>query len=231
MTGSNWQRLGGLMGLLFVVLTLATFASPDTPDKDRPSAEIVQLIADDRTGLVLTFYVSSLAFIAFLVFVAALWSRLRLAEQGPGASMLALAGGVAVYVGVLLEEVAYLALINAADAAREPEAVRALFELHETVVIPLRFAVTAFFVGVALSAIPTRSLPRTLGWSAAVLALFNLLGLLGAFGSDVEEGPFVVFLALGRLGLLVWVIAASFVLLRQLHPAAAGAASAAAVAR
>jgi hypothetical protein len=215
MTGANWQRLGAASGVLFVVLTVGTFFTPSTPDADEASGEIVRTIASDRTAHLTSFYVSGIAWILFLVFVAALWGALRHAETLPGASTLALLGGLAVYAGVLVEESAFLALVNAADAGREPGSVRALFELEEVVLVPLRFAVAAFFAGIALSAIPTSALPRWLGWTAAALAALLAIGLLGVFSADEQEGPLVPILVLGRLGMLLWILAASIELLRR----------------
>lgn len=205
------------MGLLFVAFTLVTLVLPDTPELDRPSAEIVRLLAEDRSALVFGFYLTGLAFVMFLGFVAALSSRLRSAEPEQGASTLVLLGGAAIYAGALFEETVYLAVTNAAYDGREPESVRALYELAETVLVPLRFAVAAFLAGVVLSVLSTKTLPRWLGWTAAFLALFNLLGLLNVFGGDAEEGTFDIFLVIGRQGLLLWIIAASIVLLRAAH--------------
>lgn len=215
MTGTNWQRLGAASGILFVVLTIATFFTPSTPEADEASAEIARTIASDRTAHLVNFYVSGIAWILFLVFVTALWGVLRRAETLSGASTLALLGGLAIYAGVLVEQSAFLALVNAADAGREPVAVRALFELEEVVLVPLRFAIAAFFAGIALSAIPTSALPRWLGWAAAALAALLVVGLLGVFSADEQEGPLIPILVLGRLGMLLWILATSIVLLRR----------------
>ena len=219
MNQTRWQQLGATSGILFVVLTFATFFTPSTPDADKPAAEIARTIADDRNAHIVNFYVSGLAWLLFLVFVALIWDVLRTSEGGSRASVLALLGGVAVYAGVLVEQSAFLALVNAADAGREPVAVRALYELEEVVLVPLRFAVAAFFLGIALAAIPTGALPRWLGWMAAALAALLVVGLLGVFGANEEDGPLVPILVLGRLGVLLWILAASTVLLRRSRPA------------
>jgi hypothetical protein len=212
---ARWKRLGATSGILFVVLTFATFFTPSTPDADKPAAEIVQALAEDRDAHIVNFYVSGLAWMLFLVFVAFIWDVLRRRERGSRASMIALLGGVAIYAGVLVEQSAFLAVVNAAEAGREPVAVRALYELEEVVLVPLRFALAAFFLGIALAAIPTRALPRWLGWTAAALAALLVVGLLGVFSANEEDGPLVPILVLGRLGVLLWILAASIVLLRR----------------
>jgi bifunctional non-homologous end joining protein LigD len=65
--GGRWERLGALSGVLFVVVVIASFFTPDTPGADDPTAEIVSSVADDRTGLILSAY---LGFIATLLFLA-----------------------------------------------------------------------------------------------------------------------------------------------------------------
>jgi hypothetical protein len=210
----SWQRAGAAGGIGFVLLTVATFFTPSTPDADEPAARIAAAIAGDRTGHVIAFYVSGIAWLLFLLFVAALWGGLRRAGSAPEASALVLLGGVAVYAGVQVESAAHLALANAADAGRDPAAVRALFELAEVMLVPLRFALAALFGGIALTAIPVAALGRRLGWTAAGLAVLLVVGLLGVFAGAEDDGPLVPILVLGRLGALVWVLWASIAMLR-----------------
>jgi hypothetical protein len=48
MLGIKWSRLGGISGLVFFVLVIASFFTPDAPDADDPTSEIAASIADDR---------------------------------------------------------------------------------------------------------------------------------------------------------------------------------------
>jgi Domain of unknown function (DUF4386) len=214
-SATTWRRLGAVSGILFVVLTFATFFTPSTPDADEPAAEIARTIADDRDAHIANFYISGIAWILFVVFVALIWDVLRRSEDDSRASAIALLGGLGVYAGVLVEQSAFLAVVNAADAGREPVAVRALYEFEEVVLVPLRFALAVFFLGIALAAIPTRALPRWLGWTAAALAALLVVGLLGVFSANEDDGPLVPILVLGRIGALVWILAASVVLIRR----------------
>jgi hypothetical protein len=68
--------------------------------------------------------------------------------------------------------------------------------------------------GTALSGIPSRALPRWLGWSAAVLAVAFFLSLFSIFSLAEGGGTFGVFFFLGELGLLLWMLVTSVVILR-----------------
>ena len=215
----DWQRVGALSGLLFFVTVVASFFTPDTPDADDPTAEIVSTIADDRTAHILSVYLTGLASLLFLVFVGALWSRLRAAEADRGASILVALGGVGTAALVLIANGAFLALIEAADEGREPAAVRALFELDEVIFLSFGWTSAAFYLGAALSSLATRSLPRWLGWGAALIAALFVIASLGVFSKDDEGGAlgFVFFLVF--LLNLLWILATSILMLRE-RPAA-----------
>jgi hypothetical protein len=212
----SWERIGAVSGLLFFVLVVASFFGPDTPDADDSTATIVDSLADDRTGLILGAYLSGLAALFYLVFVAALWSRLRRAEIERGASVLTLLGGVGIAVVILLGSGVTLALVEAADEGREPEAVRALFELDGVFfILGVGITAAAFYAGTALSAIPTGSLPRWLGWIGAVLAVVFPLALLGVFSKDEEGGVLGGIFFIALLVNFLWILATSIVMLRD----------------
>jgi hypothetical protein len=213
MSGRQWERISAIFGILFFVAVLANFGTPETPDVDDPTAKIVSELADDRDGHVLSVYLLFLGSLFFLVFVGGLWSRLRRAEQEPGASVLMLLGGLGTAVVVLVAGTVYLSVVEAADAGREPEAVRALFELDETVFLAIGIPSSAFYAGIALSALATRSLPAWLGWIAAILAVLFPITLLGIF-SESDEGGVLGGVFFGAFIVnFLWILAASIVML------------------
>lgn len=116
---------------------------------------------------------------------------------------------------------AFLALVEAADKGREPAAIRALLELDNTLFTGSVLFLVAFHAGVALSVLPLRSLPIWLGWWAAALALLFTIAALGIFSEDYEGPLFGVLLPLGLLAHLLWILAASVVMLRHAGPAVA----------
>jgi Domain of unknown function (DUF4386) len=210
----DWERLGAVSGILFFVAVLGSFFTPETPDADDPTAEIARSIADDRTAHLLSVYLQGIASLLFLVFVGALWSRLRRAEPDRGPSILAALGGVGSALIILVSSGGFLALIEAADEGREPAAVRALFELDEIVFIVIGWTSAAFYAGVALSSLSTRSLPRWLGWTAAALAVVFVVGFLGVFSESDEGGVLGVIFFIGLLFNFLWILATSILMLR-----------------
>jgi hypothetical protein len=217
--GGRWERLGAVSGVLFVAIVIASFFTPDTPDADDRSAEIVSSVADDRTGLILSAYLGFIATLLFLVFTAALWSRLRAAEPERGPSILTLLGGLGSAVMILVANGILLALVEAADEGREPEAVRALFELDSITFIGIGITSAAFYAGAALSSLETRSLPSWLGWVAAGLAVAFPFALLGVFSENDEGGVLGGIFFIALLVNFAWVLAASIVMLREGRPA------------
>lgn len=213
MTGTTWQRLGGIAGIVFVALFVTDLFTPGTPDLSDPTAGLAAQIADERGGHMLSVYLSSLGVMAFLVFLGALWSVLRRAEGEAGASIVAVLGGVVLAAMILVGNGIYLALVEAADEAREPVAIRALLELDGALFIPAGFALGLLYAGIALSSISTGSLPRWLGWSAAGFAAVFVVALLGVFSRDDEGGPLGIVFFLALMLQFLWVLAASIVLM------------------
>jgi hypothetical protein len=210
----DWQRTGAVAGLLFFVTVVASFFTPETPDADDPTAEIVSEIADDKSAHLFTVFVTGLAAFFFLVFVVALYARLRAVEPDRGPAILVPLAGAATAVVVLISNGAFLALVVAADQGREPEAVRALFELDETLFVGFVWTSAAFYAAVALSSLATGGLPRWLGWTAAALVVLFLAGSFGVFSDWDESGGvgFLIFVAF--LLNVLWILATSIVMLR-----------------
>ena len=151
----DWQRIGGVSGLLFFAAVVGSFFTPETPDADDPTAEIVREIADDRSAHMLSVLLSGIATFFFRLFVVALYTRLRAAETERGASILVALAGAGTAVIVLVADGVFHALVEAADQGRDPEAVRALFELDQTLFAGLVWTSAAFYTGVALSSLGT----------------------------------------------------------------------------
>jgi hypothetical protein len=211
----DWQRIGGVAGILFFVAVVASFFTPETPDGDDATAEIASSIADDRSAHLVTAYLQGLASLLFVVFVGALWSRLRRAEDQPGPSVLVALGGLGSAIVILVSSGIFLALIDAAHEGREPAAVRALFELDEIVFMVIAWTSAAFYAGAALSSLAAGSLPRWLAWLAALLAAVFVLAFLSIFSEDDEGGVLGGIFFVAILVNFIWILATSIVLLRE----------------
>jgi hypothetical protein len=217
---ARFERIGAACGVVFFILVVASFFTPDTPDADDPTPEIVSSIADDRSAHLFSAYVTFLASLFFLGFVAALWSRLRAAEPERGPSVLVLLGGLGSTLMILVANGVFLALIEAADEAREPEAVRALFELDEIMFIGIGITSAAFYAGAALSASQTGSLPAWLSYVATALAVLFPVALLAVFSESDDGGVLGGIFFIGILVNFLWILATSILMLREPRPRA-----------
>ena len=210
----DWQRLGAVSGILFFATVVASFFTPDTPDADDPSATIATEIADDRSAHLASAYLVGLASLFFIVFVGALWSRLRAAEADRGPSILVALGGLGTALLILVSNGIFLALIEASDEGREPGAVRALFELNDIAFISIGWTSAAFYAGVALSSLGSGSLPRALGWIAAALAVLFPVAFFGIFSESDDGGVLGGIFFIGILINFIWILATSVAMLR-----------------
>lgn len=215
MSGTRWERIGAAGGLTFVLLALATFLTPSAPEADARAAELQEFFARERTGSLAHVYLSALGGIAFLVFATGVYTRLRRAEAEGGASVFALGAGIAATVLTLVTNGGMLAVVYSADDESGRAGLRALFDAYQAASVTWGFANAAFFGGVALSTLSTRSLPSWLGWTATATALAFLAGLLGIFDEKQPLGGIGVLFFVALLLNLLWVAAASVLLLRR----------------
>jgi hypothetical protein len=209
----TWQQLGGGAGVLFFVAILAGFFLPSTPDDETPTEEIVASVAADSRGLSAGVWLTGLAGLLFLVFAVGLVARLRARGSDEDGSRLALLGAAGTSVLLVLSAMVTATLVEAADDGREAAAVRALFELDETLFVGLAFTFAAFFLGAGIAGL-SGGLPRWLAWSAVALAGGFVVGSAGLLDLVDDGGPLgAVLFAVFTLA-LPWILAASIGLLR-----------------
>jgi hypothetical protein len=203
------ERLAAVSGVLFFVLVVASFFTPEAPDFDETTQTIIVELQEDRDEQIVGVYIGYLAALFFAIFTAGLWTWLRRVEPDRGASLLVLLGGIGSVILVLVANGVFLALVDAADEGREPAAVRALFELDQWILPAIAVTSAVFYAGAALSALVTAALPRSLAWIAAALAIAFPIALLWIFSGDDEGGAlgFIFFIAL--LVNFLWILATS----------------------
>lgn len=209
----RWDRIAGIAGIIFIALLVASFFTPETPTSDTPAEEMAEAIAADAAGHELSLFLAFLGDIFFLVFFAGLWSRLRRWEGVGGlfAGLFAVAGTV-FYATILVSEGLYLALVKAASNA-DPSALPTLAQLDDWVGATTVPAGVAMFIGATGAILTTRALPAWLGWLAAVTGLLLLVSTAGVFEDDIDDSIIGVAGFGGFLLFMVWVLAASIVLL------------------
>ena len=214
-TERTWDRIAAIAGLAFVVLIVASFFTPDTPGSDVSAERIASEITADRSGHQMSLFLGFLADLAFFVFLAGLWNRLRRWEgRGRLLSGLIAISGAVFLATILVSEGIYLAFVKGAIEG-DPGALPALAVLDDWVGASSVVPGTAFFTAVAVAILSTRALPVWLGWLSALTALSLFISVFGVFGSSDDEGV-VAFAGFGGfLLLLIWVLAASVVLLMK----------------
>ncbi|WP_324275289.1 hypothetical protein [Blastococcus brunescens] len=115
---ARWDRIAAVAGLLFIVLVVASFFTPETPEYGSTADELAAGLTDERAGHQMSLLLGFLADIAFLVFLAGVWSRFRRYEGSGGmmSGLFAIAGAAFVATIVVSEGI-YLALVQAAESA------------------------------------------------------------------------------------------------------------------
>lgn len=213
--GARWDRITAIAGLLFVALVVAGFFTPATPDYPSSADELVASLTGDRAGHQWALLVGFLADIAFLVFLAGLWSRFR-RHEGTGGMMAGLFGlaGAAFAATILVSEGLYLALVQAAESA-DPSTLPTLATLDYWVGLCGIPAAVAMLIGATGATLSTHALPAWLGYLSGLNAVLLVLSLAAVFEADEES----VLVAIGGFGgfllLLIWSLATSVVLLMR----------------
>jgi hypothetical protein len=211
----DWDRIAGIAGLVFIALFVASFFTPSTPMATDPPGQIAADLVNDRTGHQWSLFFGFLSDIAVFVLLAGLWSRLRRWEGPAGilTDLFALAGAAFMSV-ILVSEGLYLALVQFAGDI-DPIALQALSALDNSVGAAILPAGAAMFLGVAAAIVSTRALPAWLGWLAALTAVLMIVSLTGVFASATDiDGGFVGIVGFaGFILLVVWLLAASIVML------------------
>jgi hypothetical protein len=203
------QRWLGVAGIVFVILVLASiFSLPNPPDAHASLAKVVSYYHKHKDALRVSTYLTEVAVFIGLAFFWYLREHLSLA--GPASkrlSTLAFAGAVLFAVSGGVAAGISWALADAVDHV-EPAVIQTLNVLNVDLTSFIGSAGIAVFLaanGVAI--ISSRSLPVWIGWAGIVLAVIAL-----------------VFGFFGFIGIGLWILAASIViLLRADRPAPATA--------
>ncbi|MFD2090810.1 DUF4386 family protein [Blastococcus deserti] len=214
-TAMRWDRIAAVAGLLYVALIVATFFTPETPDSGASAQELATSLTENRAGHQLSLLLGFLAGIAFLVFLAGLWSRFRRYE-GVGGMMAGLFGlaGAAFAATILVSEGLYLTLVQAAETA-DASVLPTLATLDYWVGIGTVPAGIAMMIGATGAILSTHALPAWLGYLSGLIAVLLMLTLGAVFETDEET----VLVAIGGFGgfllFMVWALATSVMLLTR----------------
>jgi hypothetical protein len=212
---AKWDRITAAAGLVFVVLIVASFFTPSTPEYGSSAEELAAGLTDDRAGHQMSLLLGFLADIAFLVFLAGVWSRFRRYE-GLGGMMSGLfaIAGAAFTATILISEGVYLTLVQAAESA-DLETLLPLATLDYWVGLAAVPVGVAMLIGATGAILSTHALPAWLGYLSGVNAVVLLLGVGAVFESDEETWLVGIGGFGGFLLFLIWILATSIVLMMR----------------
>jgi hypothetical protein len=190
-----------------VLMVVGTYLVADVSDPHAPQQEITDYLADsdNHTRNIIGAYMWVLGALLFLWFVARLRSVLREAEGGTGfLSNVAFGAGV-IYSALMMVSAAAFAAVGYAVGLRdatvsEPDLVRVLPQLAwMNLLLGAGFAGIVLVLAACIVSFQTGVLPRWLAWLGVLVAIVLLFDVI----------------YINIVPLLVWVLAASIVLLMR----------------
>ena len=176
------SRLAPLTGLLFVVLTLASFSiGGEPPDADAPPGEVVEYWVDHEDSGMVGALVEALAATSLVFFGATLHRALRaVAPDGPLPAA-AFGGAVVAAAGIGVDASLRFA---AADLAGDvsPEVLQTINGLWSDFFFPMVVGMAALVLAASLAALAARALmPAWMAWIGVLVfvVLFTPAGFVG----------------------------------------------------
>jgi hypothetical protein len=218
MSGSDrHSRYAAATGFFFVVLVVIGFlVQPKPPSSDASAVEVLEYVKDHHDALHVVQLIFGLAGFFFIWFIGALRSLLGGAEGGERRLATTAYGGGLIAVATLMVGFGVAAAAEL-HPARDPEITRALIDASLLIPAVGAPAAAVFFFANGLSVLRSGYLPPWLGWLALVTAFFNAIGISAVFTDHgVFAGDGVLGFFVGFVLFLVWVLAASILLVRKL---------------
>jgi hypothetical protein len=216
MTAAQWNRVGGLAGIGYVVLSVvASFLTGTPPAPDFSDAEIKTFYLEKQHALVTQAWLITLGGALILWFAIAVRRILRARRANRTLADLFFAGTV-VIVTVLVIAMAMQMVFAKTAADLPPETVRAIGVDFGVVVVAMwGFVVATTAIAYAVCVFTEPALPRWTAWLAIAAAVMNVVGTTGVF---VASGPFsmegaVTEWAPGVL-IMLWYLGTAIALLR-----------------
>jgi hypothetical protein len=215
-TADGVRRLGGIVGIAFVVLGVIAIFLPGAPPKADEVSRVAGYFTDQRGSILASNYLTCLAFALFLLFVGALRSFFGAADQTgvrPGSTML---GGAVLAVSMIFAGTAVLngAVFQVASAG-DTNLNHALYDIANDLFLATGFGFAVMFVDAAASIRMTAALPGAMAAAALVVALLNVGSGVGFFANSGFFAIGGAFTFIAPLASLIWILAASMSMIRR----------------
>jgi hypothetical protein len=211
---SPGERLGAMAGIGAALILIGIIVViPTGPSADASGEEIKAALLAQGNAMLVGHYLEGLMLMLFLWFAASLHDVLRRAEAGAETLATTMLGGAIATVAVILVAHAIqaaLALRIAPDG--DPALLQALFALAAMVDAFFAIPLAVFLAATGAVVVRSGAISRWLGWAAGVIALLLVVGLAGTLA---DTGPLVGVGIVGFLLFVLWLLAASSMLLRR----------------
>jgi hypothetical protein len=202
----RWLPISGVLAA--VAMGSSGLIAPPPPVAGAPAAEVVTYFAVHHLGLEIESVNLSVGMILLILFAATLHARI-----GVVASQTALVAATAIAACTLVEVAAFQALVYRPD----PDSARAtlLNDLQDFGFQVTTFPALLFLAASAYAILSSRSLPRLLGWAAALAAALQVVAWVSFFA---PTGPFAaggIPSIIAFVALLTWTVACSITMVAR----------------
>jgi hypothetical protein len=214
------QRLAASTGIGFVLLVILSvvLGAGETPEYDDAVTEFTKYASDNSDDVQLSSVLLAVAAFDLLWFVGYLRSHLGRAEEAARGfarlSHIVFAGGIVGAVGLVLSSALSAAAVSQPEGT-SPELVRSLQILSYYPFMVASVGLAAMLYTAAFVIFRLGVLPRWLGAVGIVGGVAYLMTLFAQLNPEDDGGFFGIFFPIGFLALLIFVLAASVVFLRD----------------
>ncbi len=217
---TRFQRLTAVLGVpTAIVMVGAALLKGKSPNGGASSREVVSFFTANHTALLVDGVLSLLAVPLLLLFVAGLRSRATASGASQAAASL-LMGATAVLVTVLAVQTAvFQATVQHVVGRGDAPTVQLANDVNWMLYAALGIGITAVLIGLTAFAAVTGLLPRWAAWLSGAVALLALVGSCAHVYDDT--GSAGIFGLMAWIGIAVWILAVSVVLMGRNTQAAA----------
>ena len=182
--------------------------APPPPVAGAPAADVVAYFTGHHAGLEIESVSLSVGIVLLILFAATLHARI-----GDHASLTALAAAVAIAACVLVEVAAFQALVYRPDP--DPARATLLNDLQNFGFEVTTFPTLLFLAGSSYAILSSLSLPRVLGWAAALAATVQVITWVSFFAPTGPLAAGGMLSVIAFAALLAWTLACSITMVAR----------------
>ncbi|MGA8218560.1 MAG: hypothetical protein WB771_08345 [Solirubrobacterales bacterium] len=179
---NSLRRLAPLTGIVFAVLLVVTFTSPETPGVNDSGIQVINFYKDHHSALLIGDICGAIGVVFFLFFLSSLRGFFRDKEGADGLSRAAFAGGILIAVGGAVFTSLDVSLIDGRNHIT-PQAAQAINVLSNGFFFPFEIGLIVFALCTGLAIIASGALPKWLGWIMVAIGViaFTPVGFFAFF--------------------------------------------------